>query len=97
MQLQGFKFFEGELLEDFARRADNLQLAPIALAPIVPILEKSLYSPIEITEEERDAVATYLRALDKAVFKRANPFRAFWYKLTLQKKPRHKALIWHFS
>ena len=97
MQLQGFKFFEGELLEDFARRADNLQLAPIALAPIVPILEKSLYSPIEITEEERDAVATYLRALDKAVFKRANPFRAFWYTLTLQKKPRHKALIWHFS
>ncbi len=97
MQLQQFMFFEGELLEGFAQRADNLKLASIPLSPIVPILEKALYSELAISEEEREAVATYVRALDRAVFKRVNPFRAFWYKLTLHHKPRHKALIWYFS
>lgn len=97
MQLQGFKFFEGELLEDFARRSDNLKLSPEQLAPVVPILQKALYSEVPITEEEREQVADYVFALDKAVFRRANPFKAFWYKLTLKLKPKHKAMIWKFS
>ncbi|MBQ8894928.1 MAG: transglutaminase domain-containing protein [Clostridia bacterium] len=97
MQLQGFKFFEGELLEDFARRSDNLKIAPEKLEPIVPILQKALYSQLPLTEEEREAVADYVFALDKVVFRRANPLKAFWYKLTLKVKPRHKAMIWDFS
>lgn len=97
MQLQGFKFFEGELLEDFARRADNLKLAPVELKPIVPILQKALYSDLPLTEAEREAVVEYVYALDKAVFRRANPFKAFWFKLTLKVKPRHKSMIWSFA
>lgn len=97
MQLQGFKFFEGELLEDFARRSDNLELAPVSLSAVVPILQKALYSQAELTESEREAVADYVFALDKAVFRRANPFKAFWFKLTLQWKPKHKSMIWKFS
>lgn len=97
MQLQGFKFFEGELLEEFAKRSDNLQLAPEKLLPIVPILQRALYSECAITEEERELVADYVFALDKAVFRRANPIKAFWYKLTLTWKPTHKAMIWKFS
>ena len=97
MQMQGFKFFEGELLEEFARRSDNLQLAPEKLEPIVPILQKALYSDLPLTEEEREKVADYVFALDKVVFRRANPIKAFWYKLTLKVKPRHKAMIWSFS
>lgn len=97
MQLQGFKFFEGELLADFARRADNLQMAELPLSDIVPVLEKALYSPQPVTEEERETVLSYLHALDRAVFRRANPFRAFFYKLTLSRKPKYKALIWHFT
>ena len=97
MQLQGFKFFEGELLEDFARRSDNLKLAPEKLEPIVPILQKALYSELELTEEEREKVADYVFALDKAVFRRANPIKAFWFKITLAAKPSHKAMIWSFS
>lgn len=97
MQLQGFKFFEGELLEEFARRSDNLELSPVPLSPVVPILQKALYSNLPLTEQEREAVANYAVALDKAVFRRANPFKAFWFKLTLKWRPNHKSMIWKFS
>ena len=97
MQMQGFRFFEGELLEDFARRADNLKLAPEKLSLIVPILQKALYSDQPVSEEERGAVLRYIQALDKASFRRVNPFKGYWYKLILGSKPRRKSMIWVFS
>ncbi len=97
MQLRRFKFFEGELLEDFAVRADNLRLAELPLRPIIPILQKRLYSELEISEEERAAVADYVEALNKAAFRRRNPLRAFWYRLTFRKKPDYKKMIWKFK
>lgn len=96
MQLQNFKFFEGELLEDFAKRSDNLKLASVRLLPIVPILQRVLYSDCTVTEEERKRVADYVFALDKAAFRRANFFKAFWYKFTLKWRPSYKAMIWKF-
>lgn len=96
MQLRGFKFFEGELLEDFARRVDNLELAPLPLKEIVPTLQKALYSEAELTEEERASVAEYVRALDRTSFRKANLFKKFWYKWTLRKKPKHTQMIWSF-
>ncbi len=97
MQMQGFKFFEGEMLEEFARRADNLKLAPIALSSVMPIMQKARFSDLALTEEERNAVAEYVYALDKAAFRRANLFRAFWYRITLWWKPKYKAMIWKFK
>lgn len=97
MQLRGFKFFEGELLEEFARRADNLELAELPLSPIVPVLQKALYSPLEVSEEERQAVAAYVQALNKSSFRYANIFKKFWYKWTLWKKPKHPQMIWSFK
>ncbi len=97
MQLRGFKFFEGELLEEFARRADNLELAELPLSSIVPILQKALYSPLEVSTEERQAVADYVQALDKSSFRYANIFKKFWYKWTLWKKPKHPQMIWSFK
>lgn len=97
MQMQGFRFFEGELLEDFARRADNLKLAPEKLSLIVPTLQKALYSDQPVSEEERGAVLRYIQALDKASFRRVNPFKGYWYKLILGSKPRRKSMIWVFS
>lgn len=97
MQLRGFKFFEGELLEEFARRADNLELAPLPLTDIVPILQKALFSQVEVTEEERQAVAEYVNALAKPSFRYANIVKKLWYKWTLWKKPKHAQMIWSFK
>ena len=97
MQMRGFKFFEGELLEEFARRADNLELAALPLTSIVPILQKALYSPMEVSDEERQAVAAYVQALNKTSFRYANIFKKFWYKWTLWKKPKHPQMIWSFK
>lgn len=97
MQMRKFKLFEGELLADFARRADNLEIAPLSLSKVMPIFEKSLYSNLAISEEERKQVAEYLMALDRALMRKTNPFRGLWYRLTLWKKPKHKGMIWHFK
>ncbi len=97
MQLRGFKFFEGELLEDFVRRSDNLKLAPITLTSIVPILQKALYSESPVSEEELEAVEAYVLALDKAAFRYANIFKKVWYRWTLLHKPKHKNMIWSFK
>lgn len=97
MQMRGFKFFEGELLEDFARRSDNLELAPLSLSAIVPILQKALYSEVDVSEEERQAVAEYVRALDKTSFRGINLFKKIWYKWTIRKKPKHVQMIWSFQ
>ncbi len=97
LQLRGFKFFEGELLEDYAKRADNLKIVQDgSLAAIIPVFQKVLYSDLPATEEERAAVLSYVKALDRAVFRKANPFKAFCYKWILSRKPRHKGLIWNF-
>ena len=97
MQMRGFKFFEGETLSEFATRADNLALAPLLLAKVVPIFEKSLYSEVLISEKERQAAAKYLFALDKSLMRRAGPFKGLWYRLTLWVRPKHKSMIWHFK
>lgn len=97
MQLMGFKFFEGEMLEEFATRADNLEFVSLSLREIAPILQKALYSEEEMTAEELAAVADYVAELDKTAFRRANPIKGFWYKLTLQKKPKHRTMIWSFK
>lgn len=97
MKMRGFKFFEGEALADFARRADNLELAPHTLTPIVPILEKSLYSDLAISEKERERVVNYLFALDRSLMRRVHIFKGVWYRLTLWKKPKYKGMIWRFK
>ncbi len=97
MQMRGFKFFEGELLEDFARRADNLYLSHYPLTPIVPLLQKAIYSDLSFTEEERDAVVTYAESLNATTFSKTNPFKAFWYRWILGKKPAYKTMIWRFE
>ncbi len=97
MQMRGFKFFEGELLEDFAKRADNLYLAHYPLTPIVPLLQKAIYSDLSFTEEERDAVVLYAESLNVATFRKTNPFKAFWYRWFLGKKPAYKKMIWRFE
>ncbi len=97
MQLRGFKFFEGELLESFAQRVDNLELAPLPMKPILPILQKALYSELELEQEERAQVAEFVEALDKKVFRSANPFKALWFRMTLRVKPRHHKMIWTFK
>ncbi len=97
LQLRGFRFFEGELLEDYAKRADNLRIVSEgSLTEIMPIFQKVLYSNLPATEEERAEVQAYVSALDKAIFRNANPFKAFFYKLILGRKPRRKGLIWNF-
>ena len=50
-----------------------------------------------MTAEELAAVADYVAELDKTAFRRANPIKGFWYKLTLQKKPKHRTMIWSFK
>jgi hypothetical protein len=97
MQMRGFKFFEGELLESFAQRADNLELSPLPMQPIVPILQKGLYGTEEITEEQRAAVADYIEALAGRLFSTVNPIRRIWFTLLLTKKPRYKSMIWKFK
>ncbi len=97
MQVLGFKFFEGELLEDFAIRADNMEFVSLSLSDIVPILQKGIYSEDALTVEEHAAVYAYVKELDRAAFRRANPIKAFWYKLTLHWKPKHQKMIWSFK
>lgn len=97
MQMRGFKFFEGETVGEFARRADNLELAPVSMKKVVPIFEKVLYSDLALSEEERREAADYLFALDKALMRRVNPIKGLWYRLTLWVKPKHKGMIWHFK
>ncbi len=97
MQMRGFKFFEGELLESFARRADNLQLTPRPLMPMVPLFQKALYSEQEMDEQERELAASFVETLDKELFKHCNPFKEVWFKFTLGWKPRHKSMIWKFE
>lgn len=96
MQLRGFKFFEGELLESFAQRVDNLGLTPLPMKPILPILQKALYSDLELEQQERAQVADFVLSADKA-FIRSNPIKAVWYCLTLRTKPRHQKMIWKFQ
>ncbi len=97
LQVKGFKFFEGELLEDYAKRADNLRVVEGAsLQAIVPLFQKVLYSDVPATEEERAAVYAYVQALDKSIFRNANPFVAFCHKWILGRKPRRKGLVWNF-
>ncbi|MBQ7970813.1 MAG: hypothetical protein IJ294_00475, partial [Clostridia bacterium] len=91
------KFFEGELLESFAQRVDNLSISPLPMKPIVPALQKALYGTEEIGEEERDAVAAFTKALDRKLFGRVEPIRWLWITLNLNKKPRYKAMIWKFK
>ncbi|MBQ9953296.1 MAG: transglutaminase domain-containing protein [Clostridia bacterium] len=97
MQMRGFKFFEGELLESFAQRVDNLSISPLPMKPIVPALQKALYGTEEIGEEERDAVAAFTKALDRKLFGRVEPIRWLWITFNLDKKPRYKAMIWKFK
>lgn len=97
MQMRGFKFFEGELLESFARRVDNLELSPLPMTPILPILQKALYSDLELAEEERAQVLEFVLALDKKMFRSVNPFKAIWCSITLRIKPRHEKMIWKFE
>lgn len=96
MQMRGFKFFEGELLEDFARRSDNLYLAHYPLSSIVPLLQRALYSDLSFTEEEREAVVTYVESLNATTFRATNPFKAFCYRWLLGSKPSYKKMIWRF-
>jgi len=97
MQLMGFCFFEGELLEDFARRADNLRFTKLKLTPVVPVLQKALYSELQLSEEERAMVVAYVKELDHVAFWEANPVKALWYRWTLWVKPRYKKMIWRFE
>ncbi len=97
MQMRGFKFFEGELLESFAVRADNLQLTPQPMVPMVPLFQKALYSEQEMDEQERELAASFVEELDKELFKHCNPFKEVWFKFTLGWKPRHKSMIWKFE
>lgn len=97
MQMRGFKFFEGELLESFAQRVDNLGISPLPMKPIVPALQKALYGTEEVGEEERDAVAEFTKALDRKLFGRVEPIRWLWITFNLNKKPRYKAMIWKFK
>ena len=97
MQLRGFKFFEGEILEEFARRADNLEFTEQSISAIVPTLQKALYSPAEISEEERQTVASYVMELSKSAFRYANIFKKVWYMWTLWKKPKYAQMIWSFK
>ncbi len=97
MQMRGFKFFEGELLESFAQRVDNLALAPLPMKPILPILQKALFSDLELSEEERKPVVDFVLALDKKMFRSVNPFKALWCSITLRAKPRHQKMIWKFE
>ena len=97
MQMRGFKFFEGELLESFAQRVDNLELAPLPMKPILPILQKALYSDLELAEKERAQVLEFVLALDKKMFRSVNPFKALWYSITLRLKPHHHKMIWTFK
>ncbi|MBQ7935395.1 MAG: transglutaminase domain-containing protein [Clostridia bacterium] len=96
MQMRGFRFFEGELLEDFARRADNLMPFLIKLEYVIPHIQKVLYSDAPISEEERAIVVSYVEALDEDTFARVNSFKCFVYKWILEWKPRYKKLIWRF-
>jgi transglutaminase-like putative cysteine protease len=96
MQMRGFKFFEGELLESFAERVDNLQLAPTSMEAIVPILQKALFGNVEVTEQERMAVAEFAEALDRKIFRRYF-YKAPLYALILRVKPRHQSMIWKFK
>lgn len=97
MQLYNLRFFEGELLEEFAVRADNLKFVHIRLQAVVPIFQKALYSDLPLAEEERSLAADYVEALDRAAFNRANIFKGFWFKWTLWVKPRYKKMIWRFE
>lgn len=97
MRLWGIGLFEGELLEQFARRADNLQVSKIPLSEVLPIFQKALYSQLPIGEEEREKVVEYIEALNKAAFRKASPFKALWYRWTLWVKPRYKKTIWRFE
>ncbi len=97
MQLMGFRFFEGELLEDFARRADNLRFTKQPLSAVLPILQKALYSNLTLTEEERAAVVAYVTELDEVAFSCANPFKGLWYRWTLWVQPRYKSMMWRFE
>ena len=97
MQLRGFGFFAGELLESFACRVDNLEIAPLPMKPILPILQKALYGHLELSEEERGMVADFIEALDRKIFRSANPFKAVWYSATLRMKPKHQKLRWKFE
>lgn len=96
MQMRGFKFFEGELLESFARRADNLDLAPQKLSPVLPILQKALFGNMEIGEEERAKVADYVESLNKSMFLRY-PHKVPLYLFLMTRKPRHHKMIWKFK
>ena len=97
MQLYPLKFFEGELLEEFAVRADNLKFVHIRLQAVAPIFQKALYSEADVTEEERALVADYVEALDRAAFARAGLLKGIWYRWTLWVKPRYKKMIWRFE
>ncbi len=97
MQLMGFKFFEGELLEEFATRADNLEFVSQSLSELVPLLQKAIYSEAEMTPEELEAVSSYVEELNRVAFRRANPLKGFWFKMTLHFKPKHHRMIWSFK
>jgi hypothetical protein len=97
MQMRGFKFFEGELLESFARRVDNLELSPLPMMPLLPILQKAQFSDLELSEAEREQVLEFVLALDKKMFRSVNPFKALWYSITLRLKPKHQKMIWKFE
>ncbi len=97
MQMRGFKFFEGELLDSFAQRVDNLELAPLPMKPIAPVLQKALYATEEISEEERNAVAEFAEALARKFFRRVDPIRWILFTLLLTKKPHYKSMIWKFK
>lgn len=97
MQMHGFKFFEGELLESFAQRVDNLELAPIPMKPIVPTLQKGLFGFEEISEEERESVVEFVEALDRKLFRKIDPIRGLWLTLFLTVKPSYKRMIWKFK
>ena len=93
----GFKFFEGELMESFAVRADNLEFVSQSLSDLVPTLQKAIYSEDEITAEELEAVSNYVEELNRVAFRRANPLKGFWFKVTLHVKPKHHRMIWSFE
>ena len=97
MQMRGFRFFEGELWEDFARRADNLKITPEPLLPMARLLQKALYANQDITEEDRVRIAEFLCKFDRELFRRTNIFKAVWYRYTFHWKPRRKRLIWNFK
>ena len=97
MQLMGFKFFEGELMEEFAIRADNLEFVSQSLSALVPSLQKAIYSEAPMSAEELEAVSAYVEELNRVAFRRANPLKGFWFKLTLHVKPKHSRMIWSFK